>query len=280
MTAQWDRPPEFEPDGTPPPLRTDPLIVATAYAVRTADSGKPGDPLVLKALLSAQSPLGSEFKSAQGWLAERLSSYSRHRIAVRDLYRLTQAQQGIEKAGRSFIGNALLGPISAVVTGTEFVLDSLGFITYTGLLRLRLSSFWQRHENILQLPPNDEDTVSLETTVGMSRTESHELGQSLGLEMGGNGGPKLSSTLSEMFRTEVTYSEQRKVSQEVRLTGPTGGGKYRHYALWRSRRRVEADLLVIRKGGLAWERELAMEYLPDDTITRTYVELPGVGGSE
>jgi hypothetical protein len=269
MATDWDRPPEFDSDGSPPPLRTELRMTFVDYDVRTTKSALPGDPLALRTLLRAR-PSNPDFDPARDWLVERLSRNKMHRVAARDTYRLNQAHRGFERF-RDY--SVALDTLTTSFRLLDRLHDALHFSTYTGLLRTRRSSFWQRMQVIQQVARGDTKTITDTVESGLSTTDTQELSQSLGLEYGKKDVFKLSTQLSQKFGTSVTQSEQRSHSTELELSGPVQAeARYRHYALWHYGHRLDVDLLVISSGTLAWRSEIGAEFFDPESLTPTYFE--------
>ena len=195
MEAQWDRPPHFDPVGTPPPVQTEPLDIEVGYRVRTADSVKPGDPFALRVLVADSGCDDPEFSVARDWLAGQLKGNNRHRIAARDTYRLAQAQRGFGRAAQSGYMGLLVGSTVTIgVKSAEWLFDTFGISTYTGLLRWRYRTYWKRDDAIRQISKNNTDKYVKSSAVGVSDTTLREVAQTLGIELGVAKGPKLSTT--------------------------------------------------------------------------------------
>ncbi|GAB2762657.1 hypothetical protein GCM10027039_24430 [Terrabacter koreensis] len=274
MEAKWDRPPEFAQDGTPPPVQTAPTDLEVGYRVRTAESVLPGDPFALRVLLDDSESGDMEFSAAHNWLAGQLKANHRHHVATRDNYRLARAQRDL---GRGIPGSILAAipggaAAGAVAKSLEWMQRTLGMSTYTGLLRWRYRTYWQRETDIKQVSRNNTEKLSISNIVGVSDTTLHEVAETLGIELGAKNGPKLSSALTEKFATSVTFTTQDSTTREMTLSGPTGSGKYRYYAFWRRRYKFEVDLLVVRDGALHWQNEQTADYSIDDAVIVTDTE--------
>jgi hypothetical protein len=89
---------------------------------------------------------------------------------------------------------------------------------------------WRRDDPIVQLPPGATKAHQIELTYGITESQTEELAQSLGFNIGSKSA-QISGELSSKFGIQTTLSVQESVTDTITLTNDVLKG-YRLFALW------------------------------------------------
>jgi hypothetical protein len=248
------RPPEFGPDGTPPPIRTGNHIVDFSFTSRSCNTPYEDNyPCLRLAEADEIDPDGLTAgvevltAGAKAWIKEH--------------HELKMAAAGMaERAKRVNPRRSSRKPAD-------------GHMDVLVVLR---NFFWERYDPHMQLAPGTSATFTSTVTIGVTDEISSELASKLGAQVGSEKlGLRVTAEDSTKWARSLTTTKQTEISRELKFEGSPNPGEYRLFAIWRKFYSVDvARLCIDDEGRFAWMPEYHFECGVDTAPTITSVEVP------
>jgi hypothetical protein len=225
-------PPEFGPCKEPPPLITEPVIIFTGYFEAEA-AGSQITGTVLRRLddvVTGKEPHWKEFREVWRWLDSSDNTKKLQLELRREIYL------------------ANLGTATAMDPTARLMVMGINSIfrrrkaNHVEVRRLIYTQRWLRDGEIIQVPPGVTKEHASGRTLGISTTETKEFSAALGLSSANPA--KISTELTRRIGVSVSVTEQRSISDTVRLANDTSD-RYRRYALWNVQHHFVIDALTL-----------------------------------
>lgn len=219
-------PPEFLPDGSPPPLESDPVLSARGF---TSSDGRP-EAIRVIARDSSDEP---EFAEARAWVWQNMRSKLPFVAPEAEhIFRARLRAAGIDD--RKYMAEVEKGRNSR---------------KNGQLRRISYTSHWRRQDPTSQLAPgmSFEKTVRVET--GLTRTDSKTLSASLGATV-----PvaDLEAKLTGCLNTVITLTNQTSEETTYKLSNDSSENN-RRFALWHTVETVLVEALIYESRSLRWK---------------------------
>jgi hypothetical protein len=230
-------PPEFSSDGTPPPVFSDPMIVATwGFSIDTASSEL------------------SDVKPARVNYWPRTGTVGAVALLSPVLVPAAAAAVGAKLLARR--GSQRAAPVRESVKSTA----------EREPRQLVYSQRWRRDDPIVQLPPGVTSEKSYTVTTGIEHSRTREISQSLGMNTASP--VEFSASLGSKFGLQLTIKSEETETSTLKLANDASDC-YRLFARWSVVHRLE---VVTAEDPL---RALATAEIVDaDSVNLTSADVP------